>query len=87
MDNHIHNWKPTGINHVLCGGCNTVSDIPTMLKNVAAEAAKEARIKLLSTQLYARELKKAAHDKYYQEVIRDSKNPIAKAIDAQETLL
>ena len=60
---HVHIWKLTGINRVMCGGCNTVSDIPTMLKNVAAEAAKEARLKLLSSQLYARELKKAAHDK------------------------
>lgn len=87
MDNHIHNWKPTGINRVMCGGCNTVSDISTMLKNVAEEAAKEARLKLLSAQLYARELKKAAHDKYYQEVISESRNPIAKVVDSQELLL
>ncbi len=87
MDNHIHNWKPTGINRVMCSGCNTVSDISTMLKNVAAEAAKEARVKLLSSQLYARELKKAAHDKYYQEVIGYTSGPINKTLEIQETLL
>lgn len=84
---HYCSWSPIGVNRVICHGCNTVNDIPTMLKNVSAEAAKEARVKLLSTQLYARELKKAAHDKYYQEVIRETKSPIAKDIDAQETLL
>ena len=87
MGEHHHNWQPTGINRVLCSGCNTVSDIATMIKNATADAAREARTKQLSEQLYARELKKAAHDKYYQEVIRETKSPIAKAIDAQETLL
>lgn len=87
MDEHIHQWvtsdKP---NILMCKkkDCNTAADLSTVLYNIAVNAAETARIELYCAQLYAKDLKKSAHDKAYAYVI--SKNqPITVATSQQES--
>lgn len=90
MKEHIHKWEPIGNNKVVCNSleCNLVSDIPTLLKNAIEAAATQARTKLLTDQLYARELKKDAHAKYYYEVTQSANYPkLEKFIEKQAVLL
>lgn len=72
MSDHRCSWDPIGGNKVVCHGCNTVSDITTLLANAKATAAQQAKIDLLAKQLFARELKKDAHERYYAWIVQNS---------------
>lgn len=65
MKPHICSWEPIGDSRLVCHGCNLVTSISVLLQKARVEAAQQAKIKLLSDQLFGRELKKDAHDKYY----------------------
>lgn len=66
MNNHTHKWSVLAAPDKLqCAKCDTVSTIDTLLANTATDAARDAKITLLSDQLFARELKKPAHDAAY----------------------
>ena len=61
-----HNWVGmTDGKRLACHNCHTVTEIRVLIDNTATAAAHKAKINLLSKQLYARELKKDAHDAAY----------------------
>lgn len=66
MNDHSHRWEGMADGKRLaCHGCHTVTTIKDLLANTAAAAAHNAKIQLLSKQLYAKDLKKEAHDAAY----------------------
>lgn len=87
MDEHIHQWATSDKPNILIcknKNCKTVADLSTVLHNTSVEAAETAKVELLVAQLYAKDLKKTAHDNAYAYVI--SKNqPIVVATSQQES--
>lgn len=74
-DKHIHKWHCHAhrTDMLICQGCNTVTKISVLVDNTAAKARKEEQLDILTRQLYARQLKKTAHDKAYQWVRKNSR--------------
>lgn len=87
MNAHRCAWTPLTGNRVVCNGCKTVSDIPTLLQNAEKAAAKEAKISLLSQQLFARDLKKEAHERYYIWVRQNSPAGTLAQIESKQGVL
>ncbi len=62
---HFHNWHCLRDDFVICDSCNTTTRIRDLLANTETETIKQTMIQLLSRQLFAKDLKKKAHDKAY----------------------
>lgn len=63
---HRHRWKCWHDTTLVCErSCNVAIDIKDLIANERADAAQESKLKLLSEQLFAKDLKKPAHDKAY----------------------
>lgn len=84
---HAHKWQGLNVDKLICHGCDTVSEISDVLANVASEAAHQSKISTLSAQLFARELRKDAHDKYYAWVRQNNSEAVLEREYAQEALL
>lgn len=68
---HVHKWRCFGTDKLICD-CNTVTSIKDLLANTETDTAKQTKIDILSKQLFAGELKKAAHEEAYVWVRRNS---------------
>ena len=74
-EEHRHKWEVfKGTNKLIChlNGCETVSAIDVLLANTVADTRRQTKIDVLSSQLFARELKKDAHDAAYAWVRANS---------------
>lgn len=85
MIEHIHRWRCYRADLVTCdaAGCNTIVSISDLIANTEQEVAIKTKTKILSRQLFAKELKKAAHDRAYAW-IRQNTNGV---VDTQGVLL
>lgn len=82
---HVHHWRCFGTEQLICD-CNTITSIKDLLANTESGVERRTKIKLLSKQLFAGELKKAAHDEAYAWVRRNSAGAL-EPMTAQGTLL
>lgn len=69
-----------------CIKCALTASIDTIIAKTAQKAAQDEKVKLLSRQLFARELRKSAHDAAYALLIQMGKQP-APAASTQELAL
>lgn len=65
MDNHLHKWHCFHDTKLICNDCKTVTDIKDLMANTESATAIKTKLEVLSKQLFAGELKKAAHDTAY----------------------
>lgn len=79
MKDHYHSWECLRDTKVICNGCNTVTELKTLVANTELAAKKEAKVQLLSSQLYAQELRKPAHDKAYAWVRQNNPDALPAA--------
>ena len=84
---HVHKYQTIDKNNLICNSCNTVTPIDILLENTEKAARKSERIKVLSDQLFARELKKDAHDKAYAWIMQNTGSAPAMAGGRQEMLI
>lgn len=57
---------------LICRDCKTVSRLSDVLYNTRVQAEKLARVRVVSSFLFDRELKKEAHDREYNWVMRQN---------------
>jgi len=72
MTDHTHKFKTTTKQNILQCSCDTVTTLDELLKKVAIASAKQTKVSIIGRMLFNRELKKAAHDKYYAEVMAEN---------------
>ena len=85
-DSHLHKWECLRDTKLICHGCDTVSEISDLLDSCASKASIATKVSVLSSQLFAGELKKEARDKAYAWVRRVNPDAI-KPITQQGSLL
>ncbi|HJP81414.1 MAG TPA: hypothetical protein VJ841_03420 [Candidatus Saccharimonadales bacterium] len=86
-DEHEHKWHTTDKpNHLECTvqNCNTVTSLVDALANAASDAAIQAKVQVLTTQLRNGYLKKNARDIAYSFV---RSHGIEGFVHEQESLL